>query len=87
MLTVTTPISESDAIEAVSEILASRGIDWGAVTPRTDLRDIGLDSLELAELFMILEERAGTRFDPASASDVAVVADLTMLTALEVVDV
>jgi hypothetical protein len=36
---------------------------------------------------MILEERAGTRLDPDSAADVTVVADLTMLTALGVVDV
>ena len=87
MTTATTPMTEDDAVEAVSEILASRGIDWGAVTLQTDLRDIGLDSVELAELFMILEERAGTRLDSASAVDVAVVADLTTLTALASVHV
>jgi len=83
----TTPIRIEDAIEAVAEILAERGIDWGEVTAETNLRDVGLDSVELAELFMILEERAGTRLDPESAIDVVVVEDLTRLEALAVIDV
>lgn len=87
-MTITTkPIRIEDAIEAVAEILEDRGIDWGAVTAETNLRDVGLDSLELAELFMILEERAGTRLDPESGADVVVVADLTGLEALAVIDV
>jgi acyl carrier protein len=86
MPSTATPISADDAIEAVLEILDGRGTDWGAVTADTNLRHLGLDSVELAELFMILEERAGTRLDPSSAGSVVVVEDLTQLKILEDLD-
>ena len=86
MPATTTPISAHDAVEAVLEILDARGTDWGAVTIDTNLRHLGLDSVELAELFMILEERAGARLDPASAVQVVVVEDLTRLRILEDLD-
>jgi acyl carrier protein len=86
MPSTATPISAADAIEAVLEILHDRGIDWGEVTADTNLRNLGLDSVELAELFMILEERVGSRLDPESAADVVLVEDLTQLRILEAID-
>lgn len=75
---VTRPI----ALRAVSEVLELRDGLWGPIDGRTPFADIALDSLELAELFMVLEEETGTRFDPESAIDFAVIDDLVRLVPL-----
>ncbi len=84
---LTSPITEQHAVAAVTEVLDARGDTWAAVDADTDLRELGLDSLDLAELFMILEELTGERLDPASATDVVLVADLCELRPLAVLDV
>jgi acyl carrier protein len=49
------------------------------ITPDTNLRDLGLDSLERAEIFLDLEDAAGVELDQQSAEGVEVVADLADL--------
>jgi acyl carrier protein len=82
MTLLTSPISEQDAIAAVTEVLDGRGADGTEIDPGTNLHDLGLDSLDLAELFMVLEELAGERLDPTSAGDVVLVGDLCNLRTL-----
>lgn len=72
-------VSEAQAVQAISELLEDRGADAGEVHGDTPLDELGLDSLEFAELFMLLEESFGVRFDPASAKDLSTVADFTKL--------
>ena len=44
--------------------------------------DLGLDSLDVAEIFLYLEEQAGCRLDPESAGVLERVGDLVNLKAL-----
>jgi acyl carrier protein len=71
-------ITTEQAVQAVAELLDERGrpVDVDAGTRLTDL---GLDSLDLAELSLALEEIAGARMDPASAETAASVGDLSRL--------
>jgi acyl carrier protein len=75
-------LSVEQAVEAVTEALEERPGPPPPIDATTRLDTLGLDSLGYADLFMILEELAGLRLDPDSASDVVVVADLTRLWAL-----
>jgi acyl carrier protein len=71
-------ISLQDALDAVTEVLSWR---LGNRTLDADARldDLGLDSLDAAELFLRLEEKAGRPLDPASAGELERVEDLTKL--------
>lgn len=72
-------ITIEQAVQAVKEALAERGSSVYDVVEGTSLKDLGLDSMELAELFMALEDLTGARLDPDSAEDVELVRDLTHL--------
>ena len=72
-------ITVDEAVRAVAEVLEDRVGDWGAIRPDTALAGLGLDSFDVAELFMILEEVAGDPIDPRSAEGLAIVGDLTRL--------
>ncbi len=72
-------LTEEMAVEAVNEVLATKRQRFDEVTPETDLVDLGLDSLEVAELFATLEDRSGLELDPDSARSLRSVADLARL--------
>jgi acyl carrier protein len=72
-------LTEEMVVEAVNEVLGTKRARFDAVTPETKLSDLGLDSLEVAELFATLEERSGIDLDPDSARSLASVGDLTQL--------
>lgn len=56
--------------------LAGRGIDQEVVTPEADLAsDIGLDSLDVVELTLALEERYGIEVPDEELENVATVRD------------
>lgn len=75
-------ISTDDAVAAVVEILAEKNRATEHITSSSSLSDLGLDSLDTAELFMALEDISGTRLDPDSAANLHTVADLTRLKVL-----
>lgn len=75
-MTATQTITVDQALEAVAELMEDRAFEWGAVDADTRLDELGLDSLEFAELFMILGEMAGGPVDPRSAEGMVVVGDL-----------
>jgi acyl carrier protein len=72
------PVSAEQAVGAVNQVLGNRrGGDPVGVDDR--LEDLGLDSLDVAELFLTLEELAGCQLDPASAGALERVGDLAGL--------
>nr|WP_296772082.1 phosphopantetheine-binding protein [Rhodococcus sp. (in: high G+C Gram-positive bacteria)] len=74
-----TALSVSNAIDAVVEVLEQKNRDTHGVDADSVLLDLGLDSLDTAELFMALEDCSGCRLDPDSAADLRSVRDLTLL--------
>jgi len=66
-------------VEAVKEVLESRRDSLDTVEPSTPVRALELDSLEVAELFTVLEERSGLELDPESATSLETVSDFTRL--------
>jgi acyl carrier protein len=71
-------ITLQTAIRAVEEVLGPR-LGQTPVQAGMSLLELGLDSLDLAELFLVLEESAGQQLDPASAGELERVGDLTRL--------
>ena len=72
------PISLQDVLDAIAEILGP-GRNTGGVDAGSRLVDLGLDSLDAAELFLMLEDRVGQPLDPGSAGELVHVEDLTKL--------
>ena len=72
-------ITARQAVQAVSELLQDRGRDWYTIVDDTPLNALGLDSLDMAELFMAFEDMAGQRLDPDSADGARLVGDLARL--------
>jgi acyl carrier protein len=72
-------LSESLVIRAVTEVLANKRERVELVRGETQLRDLSLDSLEVAELFATIEDMSGLELDPDSAEEIETVADLTRL--------
>lgn len=52
-------ITVEDAVGAVREVLLNKEQGGVEVTPDTLLRDLSFDSLDLAEVFIILEDKVG----------------------------
>jgi acyl carrier protein len=67
------------AIATINEVLGNRRDGWIPADGETTVEELGLDSLDLTELFVALEERVGCELDPASAEDIHAVRDLTEL--------
>lgn len=77
--TTTTVLSVDQVVEATRAALIRMRSREVEVTPETRLRDLGLDSLEVAEIFLDLEDVAGVELDQQSVSGANTVADLTQL--------
>lgn len=69
-------VTVGDAIAAINEHLASTRIDWTPVTPSTRLDDIDLDSFEIANVLLSLEEAKGHRLDLDAIAGATLVEDL-----------
>jgi acyl carrier protein len=67
------------AVEAANDVLMGRRHSITAVTASTPLEELGLDSLEIAELFAALEDRCGAELDPESAQSLLTIGDLAQL--------
>jgi acyl carrier protein len=72
-------LTVQQAVQVVSDLLEDRGRDWYDVREDTPLDELGLDSLDMAELFMGFEDVAGQRLDPDSADNATLVGDLAQL--------
>jgi acyl carrier protein len=77
-----TLLTAERAVAAVSELLADRTADWGEIDAATPFDQLAFDSIELAELFMLLEEMLGAAIDTGCGETLTVVGDLTRLRTL-----
>jgi acyl carrier protein len=50
--------------------------DDAAVTESSTLKELGLSSLDLTEIYFAIEERVGTELDPTAAADVKTLGEL-----------
>lgn len=75
------PVTAEIACEALARVLERKG-RTAQVGPQTDLRSLDLDSLDIGELFVTLEELTGQELDPESAEGVEVLGDLVRVRAL-----
>lgn len=76
-------LTEAMAVEAVKEVLANTRRRDQQVDASVELESLGLDSLEVAELFAVLEELSGLQLDPDSAQSLVTVGDLARLKAVD----
>lgn len=75
----TTELTVDRVVEVMrAAIVGLRGQDVD-LAPDTRLDGLGLDSLEIAEIFVALDDEAGTDLDRESAGAIVVVADLARL--------
>jgi acyl carrier protein len=72
-------VTVGDAIAAIDEHLARTRVEWAPVTPSTRLDDLDLDSLEIANVLLGLEEAKGCRLSLDSVADAVFVRDLAIL--------
>jgi acyl carrier protein len=72
-------LSAALVVEAVNEVLGVKRRRFEPVEARTPLADLQLDSLDVAELFMAIEEHSGRELDPHSAQSFETVGDLARL--------
>jgi acyl carrier protein len=75
-VTASPQVTVSDAMEAINEHLESTRIDWEPVLPTTRLDDLDLDSLEIANVLLSLEEAKGCPLSLDSIADAVFVKDL-----------
>jgi acyl carrier protein len=78
-MTTDARLTEELAVEVVNEVLGSKRERWHPVDASKSLEELDLDSLEVAELFTMLEDRAGVDLDPDSAGSLRTVGDLAGL--------
>jgi len=75
----TIQLSEQQAVEAVCQVLGARVQSVEHIDAETPLAELGFDSLEAAELFIVLEEVAEQEIDPGSIENLKSVRDLVGL--------
>lgn len=68
-----------DAVTKLKEILEKRDIDTNALKPESTLVDIGLDSLDLVEVMLEIEEFVGQEFSSQEIMDLKTIQDVVNL--------
>lgn len=77
-------LTEAMIVAAVNEVLGSKRRRYEPVEAGTSLAALALDSLDVAEVFMALEDHAGVELDPDSARalELVTVGDLARMRAV-----
>jgi acyl carrier protein len=70
------------AIQAVTDVLSNKRSGAHTIYASTPLDELGLDSLEVAEVFTALEDLCGCELDTEPPQPITTVGDLTTLQAL-----
>ncbi len=76
-------IDPNAIVDIVNTVLANTQLDPPHAEADMPLQDLGLTSLDIAELFVALEELAGCELDPQSATGAMTVKDLGDLRCLQ----
>ena len=61
-------LTTEDIVKAVQRVRQNKGLVRISITGDSRLRDLDLDSLDMAEILVILEHRVGAELDLLSAS-------------------
>lgn len=69
-------VRPAEIANAVFDALEGFGVDPGAIAREATFADLGVDSLDLAELAQLLDERYGVSFADAELQRLATVGDL-----------
>lgn len=77
-------ITPADAVAAIERTLLSMRGESPRVTAATEVDQLGLDSLEIVEIFIVLEERTGCVVSTEALANVRVVGDVARLECLEI---
>jgi acyl carrier protein len=75
------PVTLEMALAAITEVLMAKFEARVEVSGDTRLEDLGLDSVDYAVGFIVLEDLVGVELDPESAVDLECVADLSRIRA------
>lgn len=67
--------------EVITEALISFGAERESITPQASFKDLDIDSLDLAELSQIIEEKFGVELTSSDVSKVKTVGDAVHLVA------
>ena len=76
------PVTLECAIAAVTEVVGAQGVAAPSIAGETRFDDIGLDSVDHALGFVVLEDLMGIELDPESAVGLQCVSDLTRIRAV-----
>ena len=69
-------VRPAEIANAVFDALEGFGVDPGAITRDATFADLGVDSLDLAELIQLLDDRFGVSFADADMKRLTTVGDL-----------
>jgi acyl carrier protein len=72
-------VTLDQALEAVNSVLAKSRRNAPVATAETTMEELGLTSLDIAEVVVALEDLIGGELDTANAADVNRVGDLVLL--------
>ena len=72
-------VTEAMVVDAVNEVLGAKRGQFEPIEAATPLVELNLDSLDVAELFMAIEDYAGVELDPDTAPGLQTVGDLVRL--------
>jgi acyl carrier protein len=72
------PVTVDDVVRLINSKLNGRRCPV-VLGPNAVLRDIGLSSLQIADVIYTIEDRLAVAFDPVQAADVATIGDLVAL--------
>jgi acyl carrier protein len=72
-------VTEQEIEQVVIESLKEFGIDQSEISPVASFEDLGVDSLDLAELAQVIEERFGIELKGSDVAEVRNVRDAVRL--------
>jgi acyl carrier protein len=75
----TAPFDFDVVVAALRDVLEAHGDTFPVIAPDRRLDALGLDSLDVAEFFVRLEQRTGAVVDPTSIDTLEIVGDLRRL--------
>ena len=78
---MSTAVSQEQIEQVVVESLESFGADPAQITPEATLEQLDIDSLDLAELSQIVQERFGVELKGSDVAEVKTVGDAIRLIA------
>jgi acyl carrier protein len=74
-----TDVTAQEVLEVVTDALVNLGSERDEITSTTTFEALDIDSLDLAELAQIVEERFGVKLDSGDVMQIRTIGDLVTL--------